>query len=46
MEDDAFEVSAPSVTKEPFQIQRSFLGEQPGVDVPERRVDRRFVGER
>ena len=46
VEDYAFEVSASSVTDEILDGQRSLLREQPHVDVPDRRVDRRLVGKR
>ena len=46
MEDHAFEVSASSVTNEILDGQRSLLREQPDVNIPKRRVNCRFVGER
>jgi hypothetical protein len=46
MEDYTFEEPASSVTDKVLDSQRCLLWEQPHVDVPERRVDRRFVGER
>jgi len=46
VEDHAFEVSASSVTDEILDGQRSLLREQPQVDVPDRRVDRRLAGKR
>ena len=45
MEDHAFEVSTSSVTDEVLDGQRRLLWEQPDVDVPERCMDHRFVGE-
>ena len=46
VEDYAFEVSASSVADEILDGQRSLLWEQSEVDVPERGVNCRFVGER
>ena len=46
VEDHALEVSASSVTDEILNGQRSLLREQPHVDVPDRRVDRRLVSKR
>ena len=46
VEDHAFEVSAPGVTDKVLDRQWGLLWEQPEVDVSERCVDRRFVGDR
>jgi len=45
VEDHALEVSASGVTDKVLDRQWGLLWEQSEVDVPERRVDRRFVGE-